>query len=53
MKSTAGELRFQQAVAENLRGDLGFRQRVHHGCVRVEIAAVGECESLKKADCFV
>ena len=31
VKSTAGEPRFQQAVAENLRDDLGFRQRVHHG----------------------
>ena len=62
VKSTAGDLRFQQAVVENFGATLDF----DNACIMdvcadahilatacVEIAAVGDCESLKKADCFV
>ena len=59
VKSTAGDLRFQQAVVENFGATLDF----DNACIMdvcadahilatacVEIAAVGDCESLKKAE---
>ena len=55
MKSAAGDLRLKQAVVENFGAVLDFDimdmcADAHLGRVCLEIAAVGDCESLKKAD---
>ena len=62
MRSTAGELRVQQAVVENFGATLDFDNAcimdvcadAHIlGTACVKIAAIGDCESLRKANCFV
>ena len=62
MKSTAGELRFSKQLRKIYGATLDFDNvcimdvcaNAHIlGTTCVEIAAVSECESLKKADCFV
>ena len=51
MKSTAGELRFQQAVCGKFRDVCADAHILGIACA--EIAAVSYRESLRKADCFV